>query len=314
MARPKDETMQQLQALAHEPAAQAAFAATLLTPRYGRSVHQAALAVLERHPHPPAREALHRLYQRLNARQGAADPGTYLRAAIVRALRPMATPADRSLLQQAVTTYEFPPPAFKEEAAMLRSAALLALQELDDPTVPYHAVRLLADEYTDPMSGEPALTAVRLLAAHEAYQPLYYYVTQPASHCLPEVTSECLRHLVELPEELLPGLVERYAGATEEVVLVGLFDLLLQHRTGPHHVDFLMDYLQQGAHLDACRYLAVCLVASGREELLSRLLVLAPWVQEPARVDLLLEALALIPTHPGVAAVVERLEQRQRGR
>jgi hypothetical protein len=47
----------------------------------------------------------------------------------------------------------------------LRAGALLILNELDDSLAGFEATRLLVDGLTDPMSGEPALTAVRALAS-----------------------------------------------------------------------------------------------------------------------------------------------------
>jgi hypothetical protein len=41
--------------------------------------------------------------------------------------------------------------------------------------------------------------------------------------------AECLRSLTDLPASLLPSLVERFRESDDEIVLLGLFDLLLAH-------------------------------------------------------------------------------------
>ena len=150
---------------------------------------------------------------------------------------------------------------------MLRSAALAALNDLDDDLSRYHAVRLLANEHTDPMSGEPALTAAKVLAAHREILPLYFYVMQDGARTLPEVVSACLGNLTSLRADLLPELLSRFTeqGADRElseVILVGLFDLLLNHDEGPQALDYIATFLQTSDQLDAYRYLTVTMATS----------------------------------------------------
>src|SRR5690606_6177969 len=153
-----------------------------------------------------------------------------------------------------------------EEGAALRSAALNALADVDEDLARYQAVRLLADRYTDPMSGEPALTAARLLDAYEESTVLYLYVMQELAPPVPEVLSEALRGLIRLPEACLPGVIERYRETPHAVVLVGLFDLLLQHRSGPHSWAFMRAFLRSTQQVDAYQYLVTILLTQGREQ------------------------------------------------
>lgn len=145
MRQSKEAALQRLRELADNPAERAAFAATLLQPKLGLEVVRAALRVLVAHPHLPARPALVKLFDHYAEQGVTRDPGTYVRSEIVRALRRIAEVADIDLLERALLTYEFPAPAFKEEAALLRSGALVTLAELDDVRARFHATRLLAD-------------------------------------------------------------------------------------------------------------------------------------------------------------------------
>ena len=158
MSNAQPSKIQQLRSLATQPEEQAAYAVTLLNAKFGQEAVLAALQVLQKRAFTQARPALLALYNYYTAHE-ARDASAFTRAAIMRALRQIVQPADIAFLVQATATYVFPPPSFKEEGAPLRSAALLALNEVDDNLARYHAVRLLANEHTDPMSGEPALTA-----------------------------------------------------------------------------------------------------------------------------------------------------------
>ena len=134
--------------------------------------------VLAKYPNPAAREPIRQLFEHFSADGRKRDPGAFTRRAVLDAWRHVALPADVPLILQAVNTYEFLPPGFKEDAILLRTGALLILNELDDTLAGFQATRLLVDGFSDPMSGEPALTAVRVLASQEQTLPLYLYAMQ----------------------------------------------------------------------------------------------------------------------------------------
>ncbi len=78
---------------------------------------------------------------------------------------------------------------------MLRGGALIVLSEVDEQVARYFATRLLADGYTERMSGEPALTAVQVLATQEEWLPIYFCAVQSANGAPAEVVADCLRQL-----------------------------------------------------------------------------------------------------------------------
>lgn len=310
MAKLHSVKIQQLRNLAGQPDEQANYALMLLNPRYGVEVVLSAIQWFVRTPYEEARPALLRLYQHYDERGAERDPAANLRSTILRALRNIVQLDDLPMLTKAVMTTVFPPPTFKEEGAALRSAALVALNELDETEARFQAVRLLANQHTDPMSGEPALTAVQLLAMHEEIMPLYFYVTQDGARILPEVVSECLRHLVKLPVTLLPDLLERYAIAQQDVVLVGLFDLLLRHKDGLQGGDFLRDFLQTTRRYDAYRYLVTAILSTRHPALMRDLLALASVEQQREKVLILHEAFGLFESIPEIAKVLVALRLR----
>lgn len=272
MAINKQSTLLRLRSLSSHPQAQGELAATLLDRRNGMEVLLAVLPVLQKTPVASARPGLVELYQYFEENGEKRDSAANLRAAILRALRSLVEPADSPLLQRAVTTYVFPPPDRKEEGALLRAAALHAIGELDELLAAYHAARLLVDEHNDPMSGEPALSAIRVLAAFGEPLPIYGYVTRPFEQLQAEVAAEALRNLINIPLPLLEGLVTRFGETPSGIILVGLFELLLNHRMGVQKLELLQRYLHEGRNLDALRYLAVIMLASGNEQAIQAVL------------------------------------------
>lgn len=301
----------QLRSLASDPQAQAAYAVTLLQPRQRRDVLLAALQVLAQEPVPEARPALLQIYQNLAAIGPKRDPGAYMRRALIDALRPVATPADVPWLYEAVTTYEFLPPDFKEDAILLRAGALLVLNQLDDTLAGYAAVRLLVDEHTGPMSGEPAVTAARVLASQGQLLPLYQVAMQPAP-TLPEVVSECLRSLGPAPSALVHDLLSRHGDSPNSLVRIGLIDLLIDQRALPEAAEYLANTLNSPSDPDVYRYQVMAMLNARSPELKESVLRSARFTTDQSRVKALLEVLEIYAADPEVAETVQRLNNKAR--
>lgn len=302
-----------LRALAGDPAAQAAYAITLLAPAAGRPAHMAALDVLRKQPTSDARAALVTLYEHLAANGPKRDAGAFLRRAIVEALRPVALPADAALLANAASTVERMPPFFKDEAVGLRAAALLALNEVDAELAAFHATRLLVDEHADPMSGEPGVSAARVLGSQGALLPLYLLACQPTPPAPAEVVAECLRNLTGLPVSLVSVLVERYRETGSAALLIGLYDLLANHRAGPQALPFLEGELARRKDPDLYRYLLVALLSARKEALNAVVLAASQMETDPRKVAILLESLAVFDLGPAGAELARKLNSRTRG-
>jgi len=276
-----------LRALAERPAEQFALAVQIVERERNPDAVIAALAVLERAGDERARPALLARYAQLAADGARRDPGGAVRIAVLRALRSVCLPDDAPLLAEATQTYEF---RLGETAGDLRAAALVVLGEVDPTLAGFHATRLLHDSHTSPMSGEPAVTAARVLADVGQPLPLYDCALRPEG--LPgELVGECLRGLTELPASLLPGLVERYLPTTDEVVLLGLFDLLLQHPARADFAPVVRDFLRTTTFLDLYRSLVATLIAGRDPDWLAELRTLAREERHPGRAAVLTEVL-----------------------
>lgn len=278
--------IEHLRALAATPRAQIDYALTLIA-SLQHDLLQAALDVLTRH-------AVLERYSALAADGIHRDPGCTLRATLLRALATLAYPADAPLVERAVLTYEFMPPFHAEVAADLRAAALDALATLDPILALCHAGRLLTDPHTSRMTGEPAVTAARLIAAQDHPLVLYAHLLVDTAG-IPDVIGECLRHLTHLPLADLAPLVDRYLAVDDEITLLGLVDLLLTHDEAPAFDTRILTFLRTTPLLDVVRYIASAAVAHHRDDLLARIVALdlpTPTERDRAKAALLRQALS----------------------
>jgi hypothetical protein len=268
---------------------QAALAVRLVEQERNVDVVIAALDVLGKRADPAVRPALLRRYAYYDRDGSRRDPAGTIRIAILRVLRPLAMPDDAALFERAASTYEY---LYGEAAGGLRAAGLLALSEVDATRAGFHAVRLLTDEHTSTMSGEPALTAARLLAAGEQLLPLYAYVLREGP-AVSDVTAEALRSLTALPAALLPALADRFRESDDEIVLLGLFDLLLAHPARAEFQRFIVEFLHATRLYAIHRYLASAIVAARDMALIAELTTMEKVERDPRKRDALRQALAL---------------------
>jgi hypothetical protein len=215
-----------------------------------------AVGMLGESADPRIRRVIAQKYETLNAEPRRRDSGCFQRTALVRALRGRATTDDIALLETALWTVEII--GRFDAASELRAAALVTLNDVDAALACFHAARLLSDAHE--MSGEPAMTAARLLAMREQLLPLYALVASGGGP--PELRAECLRGLTGLPVSLLSHLLERYREEKDATVLVGLFDLVLGHPSRSAFADFVCSFLDRTQSIDLYRFVVSSVVAS----------------------------------------------------
>jgi len=214
---------------------------------------------------PRIRQIITQKYATLNAQPRRRDSGCFQRTALVRALRGRATSDDVPLLETALWTVEII--GRFDAATDLRAAALLTLNDVEGALAGFHGVRLLSDAHE--MSGEPAMTAARLLAMRGELLPLYGLVATGGG--TPEVRAECLRGLTSLPVSLVTRLLEQFHDEKDSTVLLGLFDLLLGHASRPVFAEFIASFLDRTQSIDLYRFVVNSIVA-GRDPALTALL------------------------------------------
>ena len=238
--------------------------------------------------HPQLRPALLDRYAALAANPYRLDQGAHVRAEIVRSLRPMITHADIPFLEDAAAVYERLPPSKEDVAGGLRGAALTVLSQVDDRLASFHAARMLGD--ASRFSEEPGLTAVRVLAALGNVTALYAYLQTPADG---ERCAEALRAMIDAPPSAVKHLIELYGSASDQVQLLGLFDLLLARSDRDDYIAFIADFLRSSKQLELCRSVATTIVAEQYPRLVEMLRDVQASTHDRRLADAYTEALAL---------------------
>ena len=322
--------LQKLRSLADQPGEQVRYALELLQRERGDQIVSSALEIITAAPTPEAHPLLLQLYDYYDANGVKRDPGGTLRSALIQALLPIAEPGDLLLAERAAQTYEFLPPGPREVTGGLRSAGLVLLSNLDPVLASYHCVRLLIDPYTSRMSGEPAVSAVQLLAKqfHPRLQqgyllPLYQYIINSLhrEQGIPEVVGECLRSLTAMPDTLIDNLFDRYTAISprtnqpvyadkDDVELAGFVDLLLAHITRRDYLDFIKAFMQETQRYEVYRYLAAMIIAKRQSATWNLLLEEAHREQNQNKVEILLAAFTPVQNDAIVAKLCQELEQK----
>jgi len=285
-----------LRALDADPAGQRELAISYVTHSRNMEVLKPALRVLQDELDPELRPVLHQKYAWCERAPEKNDSGGIVRAAIIRALQPIVNDEDLPLLERALASYQHV--GMYEVAAELRAAALNALADLEPELASYHAARFLRDP-DNSNSGEPALSAVRLLAAQQQLVPLFGLAAWPGGGAAApawltsssEVLAEALRNLVDLPASLVPLLIAQYRESEDEQVLLGLHDLLLAHPARSQWRDEIEHFLRHTTKLDLYGIVVTQIVVTRDDELIALLRELAAEERDRTRYELLQHAL-----------------------
>ncbi len=307
-AEPARRVLDRLRALAADPARQADYAAEALLRTADAEVANAAANILAEYPRPSARPEIIGRIQELRAARRR-DPGGALRAALIRALEPIARHDDTELLAEIIATAEG---SLQGPADGPRAAALLALHRLDPVRAAYHAVDLLW-EYAKrasagKMGSEPAASAIRVLAA--SGQTLAVYSALASGMEVPtDVVGECIRALEGAPPLVAERLFAQFTGGRDEFLLLGAVDLAIAHPGSPALHALLAEFLET-APPDVFRYAVSAIVASRRTDLLGLILTAAEAETKPRRLTVYRDALALARGDERVPSVLASVRSR----
>jgi hypothetical protein len=264
-------------------------AARIMHGSHDLDVVRTAIGVLGEADMPAWRDDLIAKYRWCDAQPVRRDGGGYIRAAIVRALRPVSDPSDSALFQLAMNSYEID--GAMELCGDLRAVGLLAINDIDPDLAANWAARLMLDPQVT-YSGDPATTAIRLLASHGNLAPIFGMVSWGNGRS--DVLAEGLRNLTELQADLVPMLVERYIDNEDEQIILGLFDLLLGHATRDMWCDVTERWFRNTTVMDLYGIVAMQVVASRSEALIKMLRNLRAAEIDPLRLGMLDQALALV--------------------
>lgn len=257
------------------------------------SVFLPALRVIEPVQNEREREAMLSLYAWLDGSGPTRDLNAGTRIQILKALRSAEMHAPLDVLLRGVVTIERAPPAGLDEAAGLRAAALISLLDVAQELTGFHAARLLIDAETSPFSGEPAVTAVTVLATLDRHEPLYAYAMQtPPGQT--EVVVEVLNALIETPEVIVRDVVQHLLQFDDEPVEAAVYELVLK-RDDPAWTALLTTFLAGELRPHLLRYVAMAIAAERHPWQIELLQGQAKRERNKKRGAMLNEALALVP-------------------
>ncbi len=299
--------MRELASLKTAPAAQAAFAARLVAEQTHPLVLEAALGVLGERPQADSREALIAQFQRLAADGKKRDPGGFLRTAILAALGRIALPHDLHVFELAAATKE---PSIQDSKgpAILRAAAVVEMNRVNEAPATLWAARLLGEgEWTND-TGEPALSAVRVLATNEQLTPVLLWAMSARGPA--ELVAECLRALAQFQYNLIQPFIERCAEEDDDLVALGLADLLATRKEDGGASAVLAEQLEHPKSIDVFRYQVAAIVAGRGAWQTMTLVGHAENEFSRPRLEVLDEHLPLAPQSEAVAAAATLVKGR----
>lgn len=296
-----------LRALRSDPEAACAFARELAAaPADPESLH-AAVDVLAAAPGPADLAPLRAAFAWLAAAPQRRDPGTLLRARVLETLAPVATREDFDLALRALQTVER---TVNGSGEPLRAAALRLLARLDLEAAAAQAAITLAAGDAHPMSGEPALTAIRVLAAAERSEALV--VAALATQLPAQLRAEAVRGLTTLDAGAMASFTSAalQAAAREPEIALALADLLLSHPAGDRAAGVFTQLLAAARGVELYASLAASIVAARKEWALLSLAAALEAETSAAKLAAAREALSLAPPLPAAARAAAIIERR----
>jgi hypothetical protein len=271
---------------------------------------EAALEALAERPIADARGHLRTLYFELDSDGNKLDQGGAQRAAILRFLLAAGLPRDADIAIRASETTEI---VFGDDVTCnLRSLGLRLLARIAPDELPYYAVELLdlSEDRPPRDDGEPAATAIRLLAATGHLTTLYYWLRGPV-HGPPNSTNliRAFEAFTSAPPEIVRRYVEREIATAvrrQDETLLTVFAEAVVELELEGAYDAIGSILAARTTDELCRYLAMLLAGTNRKPLLA---ILEEQLFHGRRPKLILEALR-VRTTPEQQAIIDRWESR----
>lgn len=259
-----------------------------------------ALDVLTADPVEKARPALRTRFLDLTENGMRVDQDCELRVRIARVLRTIGADADRDLAETGLRTIQLQPPARIDVAQPLRAGCLVWYAELDPERANFYAVEMLTDPNTSEFSGEPAVSAIRVLAADGHVLPIWALARRRG---LPsDALAQAFGSLRKTPADLqLQALREhlawtREAGESGEAVALVAAEAIILNGLTEGNAE-VVDLVRRSENRNLGLYLVVTAARHGDSDLKARLAALLQ-VVEPWRRELIEQGLGRLPSPP----------------
>ena len=246
-----------LQSIDRERAAQVAVE-VIAAERVHRAL-EPALKLVEDDPPAEARQPLRARFFDLAEDGLHRDVDCELRTTIVRVLRRLDSRADHDVAEAGLRTVQITPPGGVDVAQPLRAESLLLLAQGDEERADYFAAEMLSDPHTSAFSGEPAVTAIRLLDQRRQWLPIWALARRPGLQV--DVLSQAFASLRHAPADLQLEAVRDHLAAAiargeegEPVALVAAEAIVLNGLAGGY--ELVVGLLRDTANANLFRYLA----------------------------------------------------------
>ena len=301
-----------LHALRNDAAALREFAMEVLADEGSPELVKLALQSLGEAIRPADGPLLRALYADFDAAGAKRDPGGDVRVEVLKALWHLRSGEDIALAVRARNTFER---TLQANGEMIRAAGLALLGVLDPPRGITEAVLVLGRDDADllrassPQNGEPALTAVRLLASLGETSPLLLYVLLGSAPST-EVTGEALRGIVPLGPDVLQPILQNLVRKDDDGLLVAVCDVLVELPPSAGQSNLVAILLDAPLRGEVYEFVVSSIVASRREDLIAMVLESLPREMSRKRLTAALEALRFAPRTPQLEAALTQLEQR----
>ena len=240
------------------------------------------------------------------------DSGGLVREKIVRLLLAIDDPNDLDIYLTGIHTYERQP--VTDTAQNLRAAALVGVAMVNPELGHFHAVRLLSElDDVSRFNGEPALTAINLLAQQGQTLLLYQFLLLAGLDALEAGQNELLGKALEslgeaFPVALYRELADLFTPRDRALVNMGIVTHIVEHRV-TNLYPLLDTIMTSTRHTELHHYGAVMLAASRDAELTGKLFQLAK-TSPRHRIGNFLAALELVPGEQA-REIATALRQRQ---
>ncbi len=301
-----------MRALRSDPEALHGFAIEVLTDEANPEIVKLALESVGERVRGADHAILRDIYDYFDANGAKKDPGGDVRVEVLKILWHLRSTSDVELAMRARDTVER---TFQANGEMIRAAGLALLAVLDPARAAVEAVLVLGRDDADllrrssPMNGEPALTAVRVLAATGESNALLLYVLGGSAPTA-EVTAAALKGLSGVDLAVLRPILSGLAGSEDDGVLMAVCDAVIELPPDPSLQAIAVRLLSSPTRGELYEFIASSIVASRREELIAALLESLPKEMSRKRLAAAKNALELAPRTPAVEAALAELTRR----
>lgn len=240
----------------------------------------------------------------------AKDSGGLLREKLLRLLIGIGSTEDTDLFRAGVWVYDRKP--VTDTAQTCRATALVGLAGVNPTQAGIHAARLLGEPDTSPLSGEPSLTAIGVLARLNERLAIYQFALRQGEDFIRRGNGEVVGRALEMlgadfPADVFTALVEPLLAFDAPAASAGVINYIVESRQAALYP--LLNKVLDDTRDEDLHHFGLVTLAAARDDDLTRLLYDRAEICSQGDVRAMIEAVELT-AHPEREAVLAVLERR----